>query len=205
MILFERTIQEQFWLLIPTIASILIISRINRSNPTIVKATVLARFNKAQFKQIESNKTEQNFISLYWICIFFHGLFIHTVYFIDYKFAYLIYFFAGLLILSKRIALSLSSWLFEQNELFKKYITSHKTTVILHGFILLPAAILNIIYQEEVLIINNAALVLVFLFLFYKIFYYVFDARAQKVSYFHLFSYICTLEILPWAVITALV
>ena len=205
MILFERTIQEQFWLLIPTIASILIISRINRSNPTIVKATVLAHFNKAQFKQIESNKTEQNFISLYWICIFFHGLFIHTVYFIDYKFAYLIYFFAGLLILSKRIALSLSIWLFEQNELFKKYITSHQTTVILHGFILLPAAILNIIYQEEVLIINNAALVLVFLFLFYKIFYYVFEARAQKVSYFHLFSYICTLEILPWAVITALV
>jgi hypothetical protein len=205
LILFERTIQEQFWLLIPTIASILIISRIKRSNPIIVKAVILAHFSKAQFKQIESNKTEQNFISLYWVCIFFHGLFLHSAFLLDYKYAYLIYLSVGLIVLAKRITLSLSSWLFEQNEIFKKYITSHQITVIIQGLIILPAAILNIIYQDKMAMVNKAVLILVFLFIFYKILYYVFEARGHNVSYFHLFSYICTLEILPWVLITVLV
>ena len=205
MILFERTIQEQFWLLIPTMASILIISKIKRTNPAIVKAIILAHFSKAQFKHIEGNKTEQNFISLYWVCIFFHGLFLHTAFFLDYKYAYLIYIVVGLITLAKKTTISLSSWLFEQNQIFKKYITSHQTTVIVQGLIILPAAILNIIYQDQMLTLNKVAIILVFSFISYKIFYYVFQARAQNVSYFHLFSYICTLEILPWVAIIALV
>lgn len=205
MILIERTIQEQFWLLIPTITSVLIISRIKRVNPTIVKATILAHFSKAQFKHIEGNKTEQNFISLYWVCIFFHGLFLHTAFFLDYKYAYLIYIAVGLITLAKKTTLSLSSWLFEQNQIFKKYITSHQISVIVQGLIILPVAILNIIYQEQMATLNKAALILIFSFILHKIFYYVFQARVQNISYFHLFSYICTLEILPWVAITALV
>ncbi len=205
MILLERTIQEQIWLLIPIIASILIFSKIKRNNPLILKATLLSHFSKAQFNQIESNKADYNFISLYWISIFFHGVYLHSAFFIENDSAYLIYVFIALLILTKKFLLNISSWLFEQKELFKRYLTSHHSTVITQGLLILPAAIINIIYQDNLLMVNKIVLFLILLFLIYKVSYYFFEGRAQNVSYFHLFSYICTLEILPWAVITAFV
>jgi hypothetical protein len=203
--LLERTIQEQLWLLIPIIASILIFSKIKRNNPLILKATLLSHFSKARFKQIESNKTDQNFILLYWIAIFFHGLFLHTAFFLGNDNAYLIYVLIGSLILLKNTILSFSSWMFEQKDLFKRYITSHQVTVIIQGLIILPASILNIIYEDQLFKVNYIAIIIILSFLIYKIAYYFFEGRVQKVSYFHLFSYICTLEILPWAVVTVFV
>ena len=69
MILFERTTQEQFWLLIPLTIIILIFSKIKRNNPLILKAIVFSHFNKTQFKLVESGNTEQKFILLYWLAI----------------------------------------------------------------------------------------------------------------------------------------
>ncbi|MDG2343212.1 MAG: DUF4271 domain-containing protein [Flavobacteriales bacterium] len=205
LILLERTITEQFWLLIPVAAAILIFSKIKRNNPVILKATILSHFSKSQFKQIENNKSDQNFILLYWISIFFHGAYLHTAFFIEKESSFLIYILVAGLILFKNIVLTFSGWLFEQKELFKRYVNSHQTTVIIQGLIILPIAILNIIYQDTLFMVNKAAISLILLFLIYKISTYVLEARAQKISFFHLFSYICTLEILPWAAIIAFI
>ena len=69
----------------------------------------------------------------------------------------------------------------------------------------LKKSILNIIYQDTLFMINKVVIALILLFLIYKISFYIFEGRAQKFSYFHLFSHICTLEILPWVAIIAFI
>ncbi len=205
LILLERTITEQFWLLLPVAAAIIIFSKIKRNNPLILKAIILSHFSKSQFKQIENNKSDQNFILLYWTSIFFHGVYLHTSFFMEKESYFLIYIIVAGLILLKNIVLNFSSWLFEQKELFKRYVTSHQTIVIIQGIIILPMSILNIIYQDTLFMVNKVVIALILLLLIYKISFYVFEGRAQKFSYFHLFSYICTLEILPWVAIIAFI
>ena len=90
LILLERTITEQFWLLLPVAAAIIIFSKIKRNNPLILKATILSHFSKSQFKQIENNKTDQNFILLYWTSIFFHGVYLDTSFFMEKESSFLI-------------------------------------------------------------------------------------------------------------------
>ena len=74
------------------------------------------------------------------------------------------------------------------------------------GLFSFPITIINIIYFNQIdhklfQSINTVFIIFVFVYLFVRIVFMVVAGSKEKISYLHLIVYLCTLEILPIAVI----
>ncbi len=197
MILFERTIQENFWLFIPLIVSIFVLAKVSRTAPQAIKTMMLSHTSKTRFKHFENTKVDQNILHFYLLSLFIHCIYIYSFPEDLFIAKTTLCFIAPCLFYSKKIIIIFSGRLFEERTLFNSYQNSHNITVIIQGLFLLPFSIINIIYEKEALIINKMVISLFLSMLVYRTIYYFFSGRALNISYFHLFSYLCTLEILP--------
>ncbi len=197
MILFERTIQENFWLFIPLIFSIFVLAKISRTAPQSIKTIMLSHTSKTRFKHFENTKADQNILHFYLLSVFIHCIYIYSFPSELFIAKTTLCVLAPCLFYSKKIIIIFSGRLFEERTLFNSYQNSHNITVIIQGLFLLPVSLINIIYEKEAITINKMVILLFLSLLLCRTTYYFFSGRASNVSYFHLFSYLCTLEILP--------
>jgi hypothetical protein len=99
----------------------------------------------------------------------------------------------------KYIIYRISGVIFDQNELFARYGLYHFITLFAGGIVLLVVNVLFVYAFTTPEIVNVGGYFLITLFIFKQI-RFIFLSLPQKVSGFHIFLYLCTLEILPFIV-----
>ena len=202
-----RLFQDYFGLLIPLLIGLVLIVYVKRSRPAIIKGVLLSHFSKINFKNIQSNIYDREVTILLWTSVFLQGLYLNS-YFIEYNTPiYFYYLTVAIIIGLKHLSLKISAKTFNKEQLFEEYKTSFIVVVIKLGWFLIPVSIINIIYLNKIAInqridLNKTALIFVLLFLLYRLFFLVTQAIKVKISYLHIFLYLCTLEILPIVVIS---
>ena len=202
-----RLFQDYFGLLIPLLIGLVLIVYVKRSRPAIIKGVLLSHFSKINFKNIQSNIYDREVTILLWTSVFLQGLYLNS-YFIEYNTPiYFYYLTVAITIGLKHLSLKISAKTFNKEQLFEEYQTSFIVVVIKLGWFLIPVSIINIIYLNKIAInqridLNKTALIFVLLFLLYRLFFLVTQAIKVKISYLHIFLYLCTLEILPIVVIS---
>ena len=209
MILIERNLSEVFGLLIPLIITVSLLVYVSKSRFNLIKSIFFAHFSKAYFRAVENNKEEQEFMILLWSSVFLQGIMIH-LYFITSSFpVYLYYLIIVGLIIIKYLIIKFSSKLLEQAMLFNFYITSFFISVIHYGWLCMPVVVLNILYFNRIengfiQLINSVFLAVGLFYFVYRFIFLVNAANKEKISFLHIFIYLCTLEILPLGVISAI-
>ena len=202
-----RLFQDYFGLLIPLLIGLVLIVYVKRSRPAIIKGVLLSHFSKINFKNIQSNIYDREVTILLWTSVFLQGLYLNS-YFIELNTPiYFYYLIVAIIIGLKHLSLKISAKTFNKEQLFEEYKTSFIVVVIKLGWFLIPVSIINIIYLNKIAInqridLNKTALIFVLLFLLYRLFFLVTQAIKVKISYLHIFLYLCTLEILPIVVIS---
>ena len=177
---------------------------------SLIKSIFFAHFSKAYFRVVVNNKEEQEFMILLWSSVFLQGIMIH-LYFITSSFPeYLYYLIIVGLIIIKYLIIKFSSKLLEQAKLFNFYITSFFISVIHYGWLCMPVIVLNILYFNRIengfiQIINPVFLAVGLFYFVYRFIFLINAANKEKISFLHIFFYLCTLEILPLGVISAIV
>ena len=202
-----RLFQDYFGLLIPLLIGLVLIVYVKRSRPAIIKGVLLSHFSKVNFKNTQSNIHDREVTILLWTSVFLQGLYLNS-YFIELNTPiYFYYLIVAIIILLKHLSLKISAKTFNKEQLFEEYQTSFIVVVIKLGWFLIPVSIINIIYLNKITInqridLNKTAIIFVLLFLLYRLFFLFTQAIKVKVSYLHIFLYLCTLEILPIVLIS---
>ena len=202
-----RLFQDYFGLLIPLFIGLVLIVYVKRSRPAIIKGVLLSHFSKVNFKNIQNNIHDREVTILLWTSVFFQGLYLNS-YFIELNTPiYFYYLIVAIIIGLKHLSLKISAKTFNKEQLFEEYQTSFIAVVIKLGWFLIPVSIINIIYLNKISInqridLNKTTLIFVLLFLVYRLFFLFTQAIKEKISYLHIFLYLCTLEILPIVIIS---
>ena len=202
-----RLFQDYFGLLIPLLIGLVLIVYVKRSRPAIIKGVLLSHFSKVNFKNIQNNIHDREVTILLWTSVFLQGLYLNS-YFIELNTPiYFYYLIVAIIIGLKHLSLKISAKTFNKEQLFEEYQTSFIAVVIKLGWFLIPVSIINIIYLNKISInqridLNKTMLIFVLIFLVYRLFFLLKQANKEKISYLHIFLYLCTLEILPIVIIS---
>ena len=202
-----RLFQDYFGLLIPLLIGLVLIVYVKRSRPAIIKGVLLSHFSKVNFKNIQNNIHDKEVTILLWTSVFLQGLYLNS-YFIELNTPiYFYYLIVAITIGLKHLSLKISAKTFNKEQLFEEYQTSFIAVVIKLGWFLIPVSIINIIYLNKISInqridLNKTMLIFVLIFLVYRLFFLFKQANKEKISYLHIFLYLCTLEILPIVIIS---
>ena len=202
-----RLFQDYFGLLIPLLIGLALIVYVKRSRPAIIKGVLLSHFSKVNFKNIQNNIHDKEVTILLWTSVFLQGLYLNS-YFIELNTPiYFYYLIVAIIIGLKHLSLKISAKTFNKEQLFEEYQTSFIAVVIKLGWFLIPVSIINIIYLNKISInqridLNKTMLIFVLIFLVYRLFFLFKQANKEKISYLHIFLYLCTLEILPIVIIS---
>ena len=202
-----RLFQDYFGLLIPLLIGLVLIVYVKRSRPAIIKGVLLSHFSKVNFKNIQNNIHDREVTILLWTSVFLQGLYLNS-YFIELNTPiYFYYLIVAIIIGLKHLSLKISAKTFNKEQLFEEYQTSFIAVVIKLGWFLIPVSIINIIYLNKISInqridLNKTMLIFVLIFLVYRLFFLFKQANKEKISYLHIFLYLCTLEILPIVIIS---
>ena len=202
-----RLFQDYFGLLIPLLIGLALIVYVKRSRPAIIKGVLLSHFSKVNFKNTQSNIHDREVSILLWTSVFLQGLYLNS-YFIELSTPiYFYYLIVAIIIGLKHLSLKISAKTFNKEQLFEEYQTSFIAVVIKLGWFLIPVSIINIIYLNKISInqridLNKTTLIFVLIFLVYRLFFLFIQANKEKISYLHIFLYLCTLEILPIVIIS---
>ena len=206
MILYERAFEDYFGLLIPILIAGFFLAYVRRNKPRIIRSFILGPFNKVQFKEVQKNFDEKTNTILFWSAVFLQGVYINTLLLKNPNILFKIYIVFFTLILSKHVVLKLSQKIFQKEFIFKEYYIMFFINVVNLGLFSFPITIINIIYFNQIdhklfQSINTVFIIFVFVYLFVRIVFMVVAGSKEKISYLHLIVYLCTLEILPIAVI----
>ena len=202
-----RLFQDYFGLLIPLLMGLVLIVYVKRIRPAIIKGVLLSHFSKVHFKNTQSNIHDREVTILLCTSVFHQGLYLNS-YFIQLNTPiYFYYLIVAIIIGLKHLSLKISAKTFNKQQLFEEYQTSFIVVVIKLGWLLIPFSIINIIYLSKISInqridLNKITLIFVLLFLLYRLFFLFTKAINKKISYLHIFLYLCTLEILPIVIIS---
>ena len=202
-----RLFQDYFGLLIPLLIGLVLIVYVKRSRPAIIKGVLLSHFSKVNFKNTQNNIHDREVTILLWTSVFLQGLYLNS-YFIELNTPiYFYYLIVAIIIGLKHLSLKISAKTFNKEQLFEEYQTSFIAVVIKLGWFLIPVSIINIIYLNKISInqrieLNKTMLIFVLIFLVYRLFFLFTQANKEKISYLHIFLYLCTLEILPIVIIS---
>ena len=206
MILYERAFEDYFGLLIPILIAGFFLAYVRRNKPRIIRSFILGPFNKVQFKEVQKNFDEKTNTILFWSAVFLQGVYINTLLLKKPNILFKIYIVFFTLILSKHVVLKLSQKIFQKEFIFKEYYIMFFINVVNLGLFSFPITIINIIYFNQIdhklfQSTNTVFIIFVFVYLFVRIVFMIVAGSKEKISYLHLIVYLCTLEILPIAVI----
>ena len=202
--LIERNLIELFGLLIPFTIAIILWVFVVRARLNLVRSIVLAPFNKSHFKNVDNNTGEKEFTILLWTSVFVQGIMLHFYF----PSSILVYFTIVILILIKYFLLRFSAVFLEQPDLFRSYKTTFYLGVIHNGLVCIPTVLFNILYSYRLdvntLQLVNTVFFLTLVILFLYRFIFLFKAGLKEnILYIHIIFYLCTLEILPFGIISS--
>jgi hypothetical protein len=204
----ERLNNDQFFILIGVFTSLIVVSYCIRNRPTLLKSLFLANLKKTHFKFVSNNIQDQIVELLFW-----NSLLLQSLFFIS----YLIYqgrlfikplFFFLLLVFLKRLTIIFSEKLFQVTNLTSTYFTSFIIMVIHLGWVTVPILILKTTYfsfftNQQLNWANNILFSLVIFYLFYRLCTLLWSSFQENISFLHIIFYLCTLEILPFVLISS--
>ena len=202
MFLLERTLNEQFFLLITIATSTILISYCLKNRPLLFKSIALAHLKKTEFKFVSNNTQDQIVSILFWTSVTLQtiGLFL----FLEEKNnlnEFIIVLFVSLVVV-KRATIFISEIIFQSKTLLETYYTSFVVMVIHLGWLSLPFSLYKIIYHKIISLqliqtLNQTLISIVFLYLIIRLVILISTAKNEAVSFLHIIFYLCTLEILP--------
>ncbi len=204
----ERLNNDQFFILIGVFTSLIVVSYCIRNRPTLLKSLFLANLKKTHFKFVSNNIQDQIVELLFWNSLLLQSLFFIS-YLIDQGRLFIkpLFFFL-LLVFLKRLTIIFSEKLFQVTNLTSTYFTSFIIMVIHLGWVTVPILILKTTYysfftNQQLNWANNILFSLVIFYLFYRLCTLLLSSFQENISFLHIIFYLCTLEILPFVLISS--
>ena len=117
-------------------------------------------------------------------------------------------FFFIFLVVLKRVIIFLSEKIFQINHLLSHYFPSFIIMVIHLGWVTIPLLILKISYYSwlstsQIKLINSSLFTVASFYLFYRFCNLLWASSKENISFLHIIFYLCTLEILPFVLISS--
>ena len=204
----ERLNNDQFFILIGVFMSLIVVSYSIRNRPTLLKSLFLANLKKTHFKFVSNNIQDQIVELLFWNSLLLQSLFF--IFYLTEKGRLFIkpLFFFLLLVFLKRLTIIFSEKLFQVTNLTSTYFTSFIIMVIHLGWVTVPILILKTTYysfftNQQLNWANNILFSLVIFYLFYRLCTLLLSSFQENISFLHIIFYLCTLEILPFVLISS--
>lgn len=203
----HRVFLDYFGLLFPIIIATTLIIYVKRTRSGLVESILLGLFNKVQFKTVQKNIDERGVTILFWSSVFLQGTYIYSIVLKSNTNLYLVYLLVILAILLKGKTLKFSGAIFQKEDIFKDYITSFYITVINLGLFTIPLTAINIVYlnkltKTDFLVLNRTFIIFIITYLIVRVVFLALASVRERISYLHIIVYLCTLEILPFVIIS---
>lgn len=206
MLLIERVLNDHLYLLIIMIITTIIISYSIKNRPTLLKSIVLAHIKKTDFKFVLNNIQDRIITILFWTSISLQAL--ALCFFLEEKNISLTIalIFFTILVIIKGGLITISGIIFQKKKLSETYLTSFIIMAIQIGWASAVFSLYRIIYHSSVNtnLFSNISAIFFIVIVFYILSRFIIllrIAKKEEVSFLHIIFYLCTLEILPLALI----
>jgi len=202
MILLERILNEQLFLLIIIATSTILISYCIKNRPILLKSIALANLKKTEFKFVSNNTQDQIVSILFWTSIILQTTALFLFLEEKNKFNALIIILFVCLVVVKRATIFVSEIIFQTKTLLETYYTSFVVMVIHLGWLTLPLSLYKITYHNTASLqliqaLNLGHIFIIITYLIIRLIILINTAKKTAVSFLHIIFYLCTLEILP--------
>ena len=206
--LIERELNESMWLMLPFFLFLILFALENQKTSKFYYYSIKGAFNFQFFKLVFKNEESNPKISLAVVSsLSLIGLFIKTTnsvtelsdqhIIVD---CFIIIFIISTYYFVKVLLIKISGYLFDKKNLFNVYLIYYKYYIRTIGIFTIPFIALNIIYSSNIefyFYCNVIFCVLIFCLYISRIYHLVLQGIENKLSYYNIFMYICTLEISP--------
>jgi len=206
MLLIERVPNEQLYLLIIIIITFILINYSIKNRSNLLKSIVLAHIKKTDFKFVLNNIQDRIVSILFWNSISLQALAL-CFFFEEKNFSSTLIIIALIsAVIIKRALIKISGKIFQKKKLSEIYLTSFTVMAIQIGWASVLFSFYKIIYHNSINqnLFNYTTTIFFIFIVFYLLSRFIILLRAAKkeeVSFLHIIFYLCTLEILPLALI----
>ena len=208
--LVERVLNDHLYLLTIMIITIIIISYSIKNRPILLKSIVLAHLKKTDFKFVLNNTQDRIVTILFWNSILLQALALCFVFEETNISPTIVLIVFTTLVIIKRGLITISGFFFQKKKLSETYLASFIIMAIQIGWASASFSLYRIIYHNSANINLTRNIITIF---FAVIVFYILSrfiillrtAKEEEVSFLHIIFYLCTLEILPLALILVLI
>ena len=208
--LIERVLNDHLYLLIIMIITTIIISYSIKNRPTLLKSIVLAHIKKTDFKFVLNNTQDRIITFLFWTSILLQALALCFVFEEKNISPTIVLIVFTTLVIIKRGLITISGVFFQKKKLSETYLASFIIMAIQIGWASAAFSLYRIIYHSSfnTNLFSNISTIFFTVIVFYILSRFIIllrTAKKEEVSFLHIIFYLCTLEILPLALILVLI
>ena len=208
--LIERVLNDHLYLLIIMIITTIIISYSIKNRPTLLKSIVLAHIKKTDFKFVLNNTQDRIITILFWTSILLQALALCFVFEEKNISPTIVLTVFTTLVIIKRGLITISGVIFQKKKLSETYLASFIIMAIQIGWASAAFSLYRIIYHSSfnTNLFSNISTIFFTVIVFYILSRFIIllrTAKKEEVSFLHIIFYLCTLEILPLALILVLI
>jgi len=208
--LVERVLNDHLYLLTIMIITIIIISYSIKNRPILLKSIVLAHLKKTDFKFVLNNTQDRIVTILFWNSILLQALALCFVFEETNISPTIVLIVFTTLVIIKRGLITISGFFFQKKKLSETYLASFIIMAIQIGWASASFSLYRIIYHNSanINLIRNIITIFFAVIVFYILSRFIIllrTAKEEEVSFLHIIFYLCTLEILPLALILVLI
>jgi len=208
--LVERVLNDHLYLLTIMIITIIIISYSIKNRPILLKSIVLAHLKKTDFKFVLNNTQDRIVTILFWNSILLQALALCFVFEETNISPTIVLIVFITLVIIKRGLITISGFFFQKKKLSETYLASFIIMAIQIGWASASFSLYRIIYHNSanINLIRNIITIFFAVIVFYILSRFIIllrTAKEEEVSFLHIIFYLCTLEILPLALILVLI
>jgi hypothetical protein len=192
------------------IITIIIISYSIKNRPILLKSIVLAHLKKTDFKFVLNNTQDRIVTILFWNSILLQALALCFVFEETNISPTIVLIVFITLVIIKRGLITISGFFFQKKKLSETYLASFIIMAIQIGWASASFSLYRIIYHNSanINLIRNIITIFFAVIVFYILSRFIIllrTAKEEEVSFLHIIFYLCTLEILPLALILVLI
>jgi hypothetical protein len=208
--LIERVLNDHLYLLIIMIITTIIISYSIKNRPTLLKSIALAHIKKTDFKFVLNNTQDRIITILFWTSILLQALALCFVFEEKNISPTIVLTVFTTLVIIKRGLITISGVFFQKKKLSEIYLASFIIMAIQIGWASAAFSLYRIIYHSSfnTNLFSNISTIFFTGTVFYILSRFIIllrTAKKEEVSFLHIIFYLCTLEILPLALILVLI
>lgn len=208
--LIERVLNYHLYFLSIMIITTIIISYSIKNRPKLLKSIVLAHAKKTDFKFVLNNTQDRIVTILFWNSILLQALALCFVFEEKNISPTTVLIVFTTLVIIKRGLITISGVIFQKKKLSETYLASFIIMAIQIGWASTSFSLYRIIYRNSVNInlLRNIITIFFTLIVFYILSRFIIllrTAKKEEVSFLHIIFYLCTLELLPLALILVLI